>query len=600
MKLYKLTYTLAGLAALGLSSCSGFLDEPTDTRVELKTPEQVRMLLSSSYPSNNYGWPCEIMTDNIEDNNCPDEDGMRYNLPSYNRGDDEMFRFEPCISSSNNDSPFGIWDGFYSSIASCNHALEALERMEKQRLSSSDKAIVSGVKGEALVLRSYCHFILAQVFCMPYSGPAKSANLQGIPYADAPETTVNPQYKRPSLEYTYQRIVEDFEAGVKLLNNSLYTQPKYHFTTTAAYAYGARLFLFMRQYNKAFNYANMALGAPKVEDITKADTKLRTDPKPYINDTYAKLGQFYYLTDLGLYHNNIDKQGNFLLYPTYSIALRYMTGGRRYSKIRSALSATMRGSGPSWKVFKWSRTDGKGGTFSMHPCFNGCSYINGKADYGLWLGVNIQEMFEYTDKIAGIGYAHVTRREFSGEETMLTRAEAALFLGDSNAALADLDVWEKNRRNCPSAVGKEDRFVDLTIANINDFYHNSVPADRNTTSGVDNGYGMCKMINIDQICPENDGKVSAASVDGMLQCIQHFRRLETLETGLRWFDIKRYGLEYSHYQGKEKTRYHLGIEDPRKAIQIPADVVAAGFEPNYREEKISTEQNTEKLVFVSK
>lgn len=236
----------------------------------------------------------------------------------------------------------------------------------------------------------------------------------------------------------------------------------------------------------------------------------------------------------------------------------------------------------------------------MHPCYNGCSYINGKADYGLWNGVNYQEMFEYTDKVAGIGYAHNTRREFFGEETLLVRAEAALFLGDSNAALADLDAWEKNRRNCPSAVGKEDRFVDLTIDNINRFYSLTVPEDRNSIDGYDNGYGMCKVINIDQICPDNDGVVSAADVDGMLQCIQHFRRLETLETGMRWFDIKRFGLEYSHFQGKEKAEYHLSIEDPRKAIQIPADVVAAGFEPNVTKENLTRENNTEKVIFVSK
>ena len=319
-----------------------------------------------------------------------------------------------------------------------------------------------------------------------------------------------------------------------------------------------------------------------------------------MSDTYAKLGQFYYLTDVGYYHNNVDKQANFLLYPTYSIARRHWGSSSRYSKIRSALSSTMRGAGPSWQVFKWSRTDGKGGSFSMHPCFNGCSYINGKADYGLWCGVNVQEFFEYTDKVAGIGYAHVTRREFSGEETLLVRAEAALFLGDTNAALADLDAWEKNRRLCPSAVGKEDRFVDLTVETINKFYVTTVPENRYSVEGEDNGYGMCKEIHIDQICPENDGVVSAASVEGMLQCIQHFRRLETLETGMRWFDIKRFGLEYSHYQGKDAIEYHLSIEDPRKAIQIPADVIAAGFEPNVREEKITQENNTEKVIFVSK
>lgn len=595
MKINIFKYALIAVATVGLSSCAHFLDTPTDTRVELTNPEQLRMLMNASYPQANYAWVGEVMSDNVEDNNTPDADGLRYNLPSYDRGDDEMFRFDQCVSSSRSDSPYGIWEAMYNSIAACNHVLEAAEKIGKQDLSTADRAKLNAVTGEALMLRSYCHFILAQMFCMPYGGVEKSKGLQGIFYADTPETTVKPDYERPTLAYTYERIVKDFEDGIKLISNTLYDQPKYHFNLTASYAYGARLFLFMRQYNKAFNYANMALGAPKVEDVEVANPSLRTDPSLFLSDVYSKKGSFFNLSDLGYYQNGSDKQWNFLLYPTYSIALRHQSDGYRYAKIRNALNSTMHGASPAWSRFKWSSSSGKGSSFCMHPCFNP-TYINGKSEYGYWCGENIQEFFEYTDKVSGIGYAHETRKEFFGEETLLVRAEAALFLGDSNAALADLDVWEKNRRKCPSAVGKEDTFVDLTIANINDFYVTTLPADRNTSAGYDNGYGIAKEIHIDQICPETDAKVDFKSVEGMLQCIQHFRRIETLETGMRWFDIKRFGLEYSHVVGKEKEVYHLDIEDPRKAVQIPADVVAAGFQPNVRPENLTVKNNTEKAV----
>lgn len=595
MKINIFKYALVAVASMGLGSCAHFLDVPTDTRVELTNPEQLRMLMNASYPQASYAWVGEVMSDNVEDNNTPDADGLRYNLPSYDRGDDEMFRFDQCVSSSRSDSPYGIWEAMYNSIAATNHVIEAADKMENEDLSSADGQKLRAVRGEALMLRSYCHFILAQMFCMPYGGPEKSKGLQGIPYADAPETTVKPNYERPTLAYTYERIVKDFEDGIKLIDNTLYEQPKYHFNLSASYAYGARLFLFMRQYNKAFNYANMALGAPKVENVEVANTSLRTDPSIYLSDVYSKKGTFYSLSDIGYYQNGSDKQWNFLLYPTYSIALRHQSGGYRYAKIRNALNSTMHGASPAWSRFKWSSSKGTGGSFCMHPCFNP-TYINGKSEYGYWCGENIQEFFEYTDKVAGIGYAHETRREFFGEETLLVRAEAALFLGDFNTALADLDAWEKNRRNCPSAVGKESTFVDLTMANINDFYVTTVPSDRNITSGFDNGYGIAKEIHIDQICPESDAAVGFAAVEGMLQCIQHFRRIETLETGMRWFDIKRLGLEYSHVVGKEKTVYHLSVEDPRKAVQIPADVVAAGFQPNLRPENLDVKNNTEKAI----
>lgn len=65
---------------------------------------------------------------------------------------------------------------------------------------------------------------------------------------------------------------------------------------------------------------------------------------------------------------------------------------------------------------------------------------------------------------------------------------------------------------------------------------------------------------------------------------------------MRWFDIKRLGLEYSHVVGKEKTVYHLDIEDPRKAVQIPADVVAAGLVPNVRNMDLDVRSNTVRAV----
>lgn len=205
----------------------------------------------------------------------------------------------------------------------------------------------------------------------------------------------------------------------------------------------------------------------------------------------------------------------------------------------------------------------------MHPCFNGSCGVNGKSEYGNYFAGNISEQFEYTDKIAGIGYTHVTRSEFTGEEVLLTRAEAKLFLGDINGAVADLSVWEKARRDCPSAEGDQDRFVDLTVDNIRSFYVDHDP-----------GYGIAKTINIDQICPSN-WTVASPDEMGVLQCIQHFRRIEMIHTGMRWFDIKRLGLEFDRRIGKDETD-HLGIFDERKAVQIPAEIVAAGLQANPR------------------
>lgn len=563
MKILNISYMAA--AAIALSSCSGFLDAPTDTRVDLVNTDQVRMLMNSAYPDVSYAWPCEIMSDNIEDNNSPEgqgNEGIHYNLPSFDRGDDEMFRWETCVSNTNTDSPSIIWEEFYGSIAACNAVLERLDQWEQQN-GTLDRT-QTAIRAEAKILRAFDAFILAQVFCQPYRGSLSDSEL-GIPYPTSPETTVKPHYERGTLTETYAKIQKDLEDALPDIDNGLYSAPKYHFNQTAAYAFAARFYLFTRQYEKALQYANATFGGEGI------------DPTPFLSDIWSKLGDFYYVMDFGLYQKGQDKASNFLLYPTHTQQLRRMGNGCRYAVIRDALYSTIYSASPIWSRFKWSLSNGKGGEFTMHPCFNGILIDNGgQSEYGTIMVGTVDEQFEYTDKIAGIGYVRMTRREFFGEETLLTRAEAKLFLGDTNGAIEDLKTWERVRRNCPAALGKEFAFAELTLEGIKSFYADNDP-----------GHGIAKTINIDQICPESDARVSTDAIMPVLQCVQHFRRIETIHTGMRWFDIKRFGIEFDRKIGNlvapnYHTMDHLSITDPRKAVQIPAEVVAAGMQANPR------------------
>ncbi len=573
MKANKIIYTLALGAILGLTSCgSDFLGTPTDSRVELDSTDKLRMLLVSSYPQNNYAWPCELMSDNMEDNNAPDEDGLRYNLAPYDRGDDEMFRWEVCVSNTSSDSPSTIWESHYNAIAGANAVLQVIEKWESEGKTLDPTQLA--VKGEALMIRSYCHFILAQVFCHPYRGDAVNETLLGIPYIKKPETTVKPLYQRGTLKETYDNVRADLEAALPLIDNSLYEIPKYHFNKSAAEAYAARFYLITREYDKCLEHCNNAFGGEGV------------DPSSYMNTIFQNLANFYYISDFGKFAQGSDKPRNFMLIATYSVAFRHFAGSTRYAVIRDALNSTIHGSSPAWSNFKWKNSSGKGGSFVMHPCFNGSCGINGKNEYGNYYAGNVSEQFEYTDKIAGIGYCHVTRSEFTAEEVLLTRAEAKLFLGDINGALADITIWENSRRACPAAEGMEDQFRDLTIDNIRQFYVENDP-----------GYGIAKTINIDQICP-SQWSISGDDAMAMLQCIQHFRRIEMLHTGMRWFDIKRLGLEFDRKIGKD-GKDHLGIFDERKAIQIPAEIIAAGLQRNPRPTDDQTKlQPSSAYVFV--
>lgn len=46
-------------------------------------------------------------------------------------------------------------------------------------------------------------------------------------------------------------------------------------------------------------------------------------------------------------------------------------------------------------------------------------------------------------------------------------------------------------------------------------------------------------------------------------------------------DIKRYGIEVTHLQADmPNTPLTLAVGDPRRALQLPADVLSAGLEKN--------------------
>ena len=59
------------------------------------------------------------------------------------------------------------------------------------------------------------------------------------------------------------------------------------------------------------------------------------------------------------------------------------------------------------------------------------------------------------------------------------------------------------------------------------------------------------------------------------------RRIETWKTGLRFMDLKRYGIEYTHFRaGEDPIVFKAG--DKRGALQLPEDVLKAGLEANPR------------------
>ena len=552
------------MALVGLSACNDFLDKVPDTRVYLVNLDQLQQLLVTAYTQNNYANVCELSSDNVVDNNSPDDDGMRYHLSSYDQFDEQLYAWQDVdLDISDSDSPSGIWSGCYAAIAAANAVLQKVDlfestgEIEGEPISPSDRARMNAIKGEAHLIRAYHHYILAQIFCMPYRGASISQTLPGIPYATEPETRLDPKYDRGTLQETYDKIEADLLEGLKYVADEFYEVPKYHFNVAAANAFAARFYTVKREYDKVVQYATAAFKGE--------------DPATMRNDFWDQT-DFYYYSDIARYYSSVDRPGNFMMIGTYSTFDRRFYG-YRFACNRDAVRATIMGPGPSWESCKWSYRSGKKQiTFSMMPCFSSmCASVG--YDYGAFFVGNCFEQFEYTDKLAGIGYVHMVRPEFTSQETILLRAEANIFLGNIDAAFEDLYLW--NHEHLLLDESRNYQMTELSKDQIVRFYSYYDNPNRR-----DPGFGIVKKFHIDEVCPSDKYKLTQ-EIEPYMQCIQHFRRIQMIHLGNRWFDIKRYGFEVTHKIGISDV-YHLDVLDPRYAIQIPNEVIGAELAPNPR------------------
>ena len=562
----KLRYKILSIviALVGLSSCSDFLETVPDTRVYLQNLDQLEQLLVTAYTQTNYAALGELSSDNVIDTNSPSADGMRFNYSSYNQYDEQIYAWQDVtLDISDSDSPSGIWSGCYGAIAAANAVLEKLEQFEEageiegETISPADINRMTAIKGEALMIRAYHHYILAQVFCMPYRGPQISTTLPGIPYAVKPETELDPKYDRGTLQQTYDNIERDMLEGIKCVTDEYYEVPKYHFNVAAANAFAARFYTAKREYEKVIEYAEAAFKG--------------TDVRSMRNDFWDH--DFYDLDNGARYYTSVDRPGNFMMIDTYSTWLRRW--GNRFWTAREGLRGSIGGPGPTWENCKYSYGSGKDKeTWAMMPCFTN-SFLSSSAhsEYGAIFMGTCWEQFEYTDKIAGIGYVHMIRPEFTSQELILLRAEANLFLGNLDAAFEDLYLWNHDHLKLDSTDNYN--MVELTKELVTKFY----TKDYQVRRGYDS-YGIVNEFHIDEVCP-SDRYHMTPEIEPYMQCIQHFRRIQLIHMGNRWFDIKRFGFTITHKMGISDV-YTLEVLDPRYAIQIPNEVIGAGLEPNTR------------------
>lgn len=486
-------------------SCNDYLDVMPDNRTELDTPEKITSILVSAYANATSLCMQEMMSDNVSDYGTTRD--VNYSIF------EEAYRFDD-ITDDSFDSPTELWRYTYSAIACANLALEAIENL-------GGGESLNPQKGEALLCRAYGHFCLVNAFCQAYNTVSSSSDL-GIPYVTEPESTVFVERSRETVADVYRKIAADIEAGFPLIDDGNYTHPKYHFNTTAAAAFAAQFYLYYGDYDKAEEYATMALGEDPSIYFRNWDL--------YTGTTADEYKQVY---------NSSEEQANFMGHGFRSRFMRYRSG--RYFMTRDiTVNETINGPTP-WGTMSSSS--------SANPRIPYATAYQSSSIY--YYSPKITEYFLYTDQVAGTGYPYLVIQVFTSEKTMIDRAEANAMLGFYDDAARDLNYFYHS-------LGFT---VTLSASDIADYY-----ADAEYNNPVMAPRGLV---------------FADATQENLVKACLHARRLMTVQEGTRLNDLKRYGIAYTHTIDGEAP-VEIAPYDLRLAIQLPVTVLSAGLEANPR------------------
>ena len=527
--IYKGSLMLASVAIL--ASCSDQLDTLPDNRTTLDTPKKIAGLLVTAYPDRTPTLFNEWMSDNTDYMGAQNSQG--------NRGGDQYFFWQEQTEGGN-DSPEQVWMLYYEGVYKANEALAAIEDQ-----GGPKNDILRNSKGEALLIRAYDHFILANEFCRPYNGKTSTKDA-GLYYATgiADFSAAAEQSNRGTVADVYAKIATDIEAGIPLLNDT-YEVPKYHFNKQAAYAFATRFYLYYEKWEKAKEYADKLLGSNPAASLRdyralQAMPLSKSEQAVKIAEAYCSASADCNL----LVQTSVSNAG---------MALAPWLTSKRYT-LTNYLSET--------ELFQSNNIWGTSSNLIWKPF----TVNSGESNFALLM--KLPREFEIRNTTTGSGYLRTLNVDFTMDEALLNRAEAEIMLGQNDAACADMTIWMKNFFNTN---------VTLTPTSVQTYFKTVSYAYADAAKMVPSFKK--------HISPRFTIDAEGSVQESLLQCLLNFRRIETVHQGMRWMDIRRYNIEIPRRligaNGKpSKNLDWLEKDDPRQVVQIPQSIREAGVAGN--------------------
>lgn len=238
----KIGYLIISLSVLGISCKKDFLEVIDKTQllkqgyvVDLETTAHymngiyVQLTLSTGYANGSILSYPELIADNMK---------QRSNSPRV------TYMWNQTADNGSGFTGPGQWRSHYQVIRDCNFVIEKTEEFRNANPTKADN-----IKGQALAIRAWMHFLLVNMCAQSYNYTAGAAHL-GIPYVNTSDIE-EPISRQPVAE-VYQSIIADLNDALQLLPASEIGK-KHLFNYGAAKALLARVYLFKEDFAQAKN-----------------------------------------------------------------------------------------------------------------------------------------------------------------------------------------------------------------------------------------------------------------------------------------------------------------------------------------------------------
>jgi starch-binding outer membrane protein, SusD/RagB family len=204
------------LSFIGVTGCSDFLStNPSDSvpNEEIsKSVTNLEMVMQNAYKeliTSGSGFAYAGLLGFQSYLDLRGQDVVSYNIGS---GWDYQYIYEynaTVTEASGSTSAF--WDYFYGIIRQANTVIKFIDS------APGDDALRADVKGQALALRAYCYFYMAQLYQQTYYG---NENLKNVILRTVPVDPADVSMGRASTKEVYDQVRADLNAAIDLLPES--------------------------------------------------------------------------------------------------------------------------------------------------------------------------------------------------------------------------------------------------------------------------------------------------------------------------------------------------------------------------------------------